>query len=166
MLIYANVLNMQTETKTPHLLPRANEDPQLLRDNYFRAWPPKTNGDLPAYRPSSIISQESKLQAERVKSTRSQEKKAALSKVAAYLGVLAALSVPAGAIAYSKLSQPETRTVEMPVKPYDNPTTVAQRAEARFGKDPADFNIHEEALRLADKYGLLHVGEPLKVHIR
>jgi hypothetical protein len=157
---------MPTETKTRHLLPGVHEDPELVRDNYYGNWPPKTNGDLPGWSPSAHNAEESRAQAERVRVTRSKERNLVLRKTAAYLGILAALGIPVGAVAYGKMTEPNTRTVEMPVKPYDNPSTVAQRAETRFGKDPADFNIQEEALRLAAKYGVLHAGEHLKVHVK
>jgi hypothetical protein len=80
--------------------------------------------------------------------------------------LLALLVVVAGADIHHRLTEPSTKTVDVLVQPYDNPTTVAQRAEDRFGKDAGDFNIHQEAMRLADNYGVLHAGEHLKVHVK
>jgi hypothetical protein len=80
--------------------------------------------------------------------------------------LMALLAVVAGTKIYQHESQPATRTVDMIVQPYDNPTTVSQRAENEYGKDPGDFNVPEEASRLSSQYGILHAGEHLKVHIK
>lgn len=80
--------------------------------------------------------------------------------------LMALIAVVAGTKIYQWETQPNTRTVDMVVQPYDNPTTVSQRAENKFGKDPGDFNVPKEAFNLSQQYGILHAGEHLKVHVR
>jgi len=65
-----------------------------------------------------------------------------------------------------RISEPKTREVSMQVQPFDNPTTVVQRAENKFGKDSGDFSVPQEASAVANEYGTLHVGERLKVHVK
>lgn len=66
------------------------------------------------------------------------------------------------------LTTPAGRTVTETVQPRDfqNPSLVAERAEARFGSDPSAFSIRDEASRIAEQYGQLRVGEQVKVHVK
>jgi len=158
---------MITETKKPSLIPKPGETLESARSNYYGAkFPPETVGDLPGYKPSADASRESRVQAEKVKSTRSKERNRLFKKAAPYLGVVVATATLTGIGAYNKLTQPKPRVVDMLVQPYDNPSTVAQRAEDSFGKDPGGYDIQEEALRLSDKYGVLQAGDHLKVTVQ
>lgn len=161
---------MLTETKTPirtSLIPPPGQSLEGARDSYYgRNWPPETVGDLPGYSPSAEVAPGSHEQARKVQATRSQERARLFRKAAPYVGALVVVASVAGTEIYNLLTQPKTQEVTMTVQQYDNPSTVAQKAEARFGRDPGEFNIQQEALRLSAKYGVLHAGEQLKVFVK
>jgi len=64
-----------------------------------------------------------------------------------------------------------TRTVRETVQPGDHPGLIATRAESQFGNEQmgagaGEFNVHVEAVRLANKYGALTPGETIEVHVK
>jgi hypothetical protein len=158
---------MITETKR-HLLPRPDEDPEIVRDNYFGTkWPPETNGDLPGYNPTNEAVDESAEQGKNIKSTRAKEKRVIFRKLAPYLGTLVAAATLTGYVAHNKLTQPKSRTVNAFVQPGEGINQLVQRIESGYGHDSYDFDYNAEEYRLSQAHPKpLQPGERLKVHVK
>jgi hypothetical protein len=118
---------MITETKTPTLIPKPDQTAESARDIYFGAkYPPETNGDLPGYSPSAAVSEESKTQAEMIKSTRKKEKKHLLRRVANYGAAVIAAAGIGGAT--TEVAQLLGNTEHPPyLKQHDHGSTRAHR---------------------------------------
>jgi|SRR5581483_7181050 len=124
----------------------------------------KTENLIQAYGQAEPISGD-KLRDRRQKSKEKQDRLKNRLLTVATVGILAV--VGASEINHH-LSMPPLRTVNETVQPkdYENPSLVAQRAEQELGRDPADFNVQQSALRIAENYGQLYPGERIQVQVR
>lgn len=82
------------------------------------------------------------------------------------VGITAVIAALSGA-GYEHATAPKSHNVPAIVQPFEAPWTIATRAEAKYGNHPEDFDIREEADRLAKEYGpTLTPGEKVEVHVK
>lgn len=158
---------MITETKEPFLLPTLDKTPAQARREHFAKYPPKTNGDLPNWRPSVTVAEASDIQADRVKSTRRKERGRLFRELAPYLGALVAAGTLTGYIANNKLSQPKSKTIMASVMPGEGIDHLVQRVEHKYGQDTYGFDYQSEEYRLSLNHPApLQSGERIAVHVK
>lgn len=77
-----------------------------------------------------------------------------------------ALLVGGGSLAYDAFTGPDSRTVKARVLPHDNPTTLVQRMEDKFGEHPGELDVAKEAWQIQQQYGTLQPGQIIPVEVK